>query len=66
MTNDTSNEEIKNNNIDPADGAPSEAAQVLHGDRARAEHYEQPSDGETVTLDADTIVAKHPAEPGNA
>lgn len=52
--------EARNDNIDPADGTPTEAAQVLHGARARAEHYDQPADTETVTLDADTIVAKHP------
>lgn len=63
MTDNT--QDVKNNNIDPADGDPNEAAQVLHGDRARAEHYDQPEGDETVTLDADTIVAKHPVAPSD-
>jgi hypothetical protein len=43
----------------PEAGATDEAI-ALHGDRAAAEKYEQPSGDEVVTLPGDTVVAKHP------
>ena len=36
-------------------GEPTEAAEILHGDRARTEEHEQPA---TVALDGDTLIAK--------
>lgn len=47
-----------NDQQDPQHGEPTEAATVLHGDKARAEEREQP---DAVTLDADTRVATKPA-----
>jgi hypothetical protein len=41
---------------DTAGEQPTEAARTLHGDKARAEQYDQPAD--TVALDSETLVAR--------
>lgn len=42
--------------------AATEEAKALHGDKANPEVFDQPADGETVTLPADTVVAKEPLD----